>query len=537
MICPKCKAMLAHDATYCNRCGAVFQTGNNFSQQQHGNVYQQNSGMGPVNSNNFQQNNTDALQSPSSTIYTTYQDGGPQNSKKGSATGYWDRGKWVPYNNYNRNVKPKNNSGCLPAVIIGILFIVFIIYAINKPTDDNNNRSSNSDTIETTTEEMTEEEITEEEIPVATVTDAVVFEGNDVIVELKSLEDNTLNFYIENNSDKNLSSSMHAYAINGFMADNNIYDMHNDIAANSKANISFDIPETLESGYEIEYIKRMDFLIWFYDNDASFKEFDTGIITVETNLADGTLDNNIGMTEILNENDISYKLVEKSDDKVVIGINNNSDTYYALDGKNVVVNGYSLDTSYDFDIYDKLVFPQCSYPMTFEFDWDSDENFKEKNGIEKVENVSLDFAIRANGDYFSESTTSKLLIDYSIEEEAVDDNTIEGLKTFVNNKSTEYGLKMDIVGNGNDVSGYIVEIYGYEGDFDKMKSSYVDISQYIDSSLSSSDLEEYYDENIGKENNIKEEPKIGQINYINFSAPNDVEDFYRIDISTLKYNE
>ena len=122
------------------------------------------------------------------------------------------------------------------------------------------------------------------------------------------------------------------------------------------------------------------------------------------------------------------------------------------------------------------------------------------------------------------------------EQNSEEANSIDKLKVYVNEESAKYGLKMDIVGNGNDISGYIVEIYGYDGDFDKMKSSYIEIIQYIDSSVSEDILSTYFDDNIGKENNIKEEPNIGKINYINFSAPNDIEEFYRIDISTLIYN-
>ena len=377
-----------------------------------------------------------------------------------SSSGYWDNGKWVPdqqqryYNTPNQNAEKK--PGCLidgiiaiclfftclapigiilmwvykvprslvlrvlATVLFGGLFIFAIAFYGNDSSDETNSsyNSSSNTVVETTTEATTEaetEEITTEEEIVATVTDAIIYEGNDVTVELKSLEGNTLKFYIENNSSKNLSTSLHAYAINGYMADNNMFDMSQSIAANSKANISFKIPKKLESGYEVKEIKRMDFLIWFYDDEASFKDFDTGVLTVETNLADGNLDNDIGDEELLNENNISYKLVDKNEDKVVIGINNNSDTYMSFDGKNVVVNGYSLDTTYNLDVYDKIVFPECSYPMTFEYDWDSDTNFKEDNDINLIENVTLNFGIRPNEDFFSETSSSQMTIDYTSE--------------------------------------------------------------------------------------------------------------------------
>ena len=347
-----------------------------------------------------------------------------------SGMSYYDQGinsnpritqpQQMNFNNPNWNRKPKNsNNGCLSHVLVVIVAFVLLIgwaaVSIKSSKSAEDDEYSTSETVETEYEEAevetTSETSTEAEV-LATVTDSVIYEGNDVKIELKSLDGNTLSFYVENNSTKNLSTSMHAYAINGYMADNNIYDMSNPIAANSKANITFDIPQVLDSGYEVDKIKRMDFLIWFYDDDKSFKDFDTGIITVETSLADGTLDNDIGNEELLNENNISYKLIEKDEDKLVIGINNNSDTYCDFDGKNVVVNGFTLNTDYNLDIFDKVVFPECSYPMTFEYEWSTEADFKKTNGIDKIENVTLNFSVRPNSDYFSETTSSQLSVEY-----------------------------------------------------------------------------------------------------------------------------
>jgi archaellum component FlaF (FlaF/FlaG flagellin family) len=153
-------------------------------------------------------------------------------------------------------------------------------------------------------------------------------------------------------------------------------------------------------------------LIWFYDDDESFKAFDTGILTVETNLADGNLNNGFGEEELLNENNISYKLVEKTEEQFVVSISNNSDTMNVFSGKNVVVNGFTLDTTYNLDIFDKIVFPGCSYPMTFEYNWSASDDFKGTNGISKIENVTFNFEVRPNDDYFQEYTTSQMTITY-----------------------------------------------------------------------------------------------------------------------------
>lgn len=411
MFCYKCGTQLPDGAKMCHNCRTVFDP--NFHPQQ-------------------QTNNIRYTPDPRSNQPNQF--GMPQNQNNRAM----NQGFVRPQNNYTRQQPVQNHSYSSASKIIIGLFVVFMIIPLfsgivslfgPSKTKDNKDsaytevsKTSTSSTTETrtterqtteqrTTETPTTETVTTEAPVVATVEDSIIYEGNDVIVELKSLQGNTLTFYIENNSSKNLSTSMHAYAINGAMADNSMYDMYKSIAANSKSNITFDIPSVLESGYPVEEIRRMDFLIWFYDDDASYKAFDTGILTVETNLYDGILASIEG-EELLNENGISYTLADKDQDQVIIGINNHSENYYEFDGKNVVVNGYSLDTTYDFDIYGKLVFPDCSIPMVFEYNWNTQEDFKGINGISSIENVSLSFGMRQNGSYTLESNSSTISIEY-----------------------------------------------------------------------------------------------------------------------------
>lgn len=411
MFCYKCGTQLPDGAKMCHNCRTVFDP--NFHPQQ-------------------QTNNLRYTPDPRSNQPGQF--GMPQNRNNRAM----NQGFARPQNNFTRPqpAQSQPSAGEIASAVVKKIFlwliIIFIVIPlgyifirnITKRNDGETKAAytevsvdSTSSTTETrttekqTTETPTTEMATTEAPVVATVEDSIIYEGNDVIVELKSLQGNTLTFYIENNSSKNLSTSMHAYAINGAMADNSMYDMYKSIAANSKSNITFDIPSVLESGYPVEEIRRMDFLIWFYDDDASYKAFDTGILTVKTNLYDDTLASVEG-EELLNENGISYTLVDKDQDQVIIGINNHSENYYEFDGKNVVVNGYSLDTTYDFDIYGKLVFPDCSIPMVFEYNWNTQEDFKGINGISSIENVSLSFTMRQNGSYTLESNSSTISIEY-----------------------------------------------------------------------------------------------------------------------------
>ena len=421
MFCYRCGTKLPDTARMCFSCRTVFNS--NFINQQQ------------------QYNNTNNLRyTPDPRANQPTQFGIPQNQNSRRINQGFVSNKKVTYNPPPVQQQQMPSADKIASAVVGrIIFCLILIFVVTplvikfvKAFHSSGDTAANSRSAytevsstpsttesqkkETTTEKQnsetyTTEEPTTEAIQVATVEDSVIYEGNDVIVELKSLEGNTLSFYIENNSSKNLSSSLHAYAVNGAMADNNMFDMYKSIAANSKTNITFEIPSVLESGYEVNEIRRLDFLIWFYDDDASFKAFDTGVLTVETSLYDGTLAGCVG-DELLDENGVSYTLLDKNQHNVVIGITNNTENYYTFSGKNVVINGYTLDTTYNLDLYDKMVFPNCSYAMLFDFDWDSDNDFKKNNGITVIENVTFNFDVRPNDDYFSEFSSSKVSVDY-----------------------------------------------------------------------------------------------------------------------------
>ena len=383
MICPRCGNMLPDYSVACNKCGLFFSNNNqNINDMPNANMNQQG-------------------------MYNNMNRNIPQQTQQ------------MPYNNPAMNNPPrkKANTRWITWFLVGagailvILFFSTIALSLILPSNSSTNTQSSSSTRTSKTEKKSSKSEKDDYVS-ATVTDTVIYEGHGVTIEIKSIEGRTVNFLIENNSTKNYSTSMHAYAINGFMADNNMYDMYQSVSSKSKANISLEIPKQLPSGYKVEEIKRMDFLIWFYDDAEEMKDFDTGVITVETNLADGTLDNDIGEEELLTSDGVTYKLVEKNDDMIIVGINNKSDQYIEFTGNNVVVNGYSLDTMLNLDLFEKLVFPDCCYPMFVEFNWDSDINFKRRNNIDKVERVKMNFDIRKNGDFDLESSTSNIIVEY-----------------------------------------------------------------------------------------------------------------------------
>ncbi len=409
MICPNCKAVLSDDSVACNKCGMHF--------YRNPGTYQQNGNNGQFNQ--YQQNGNYSHYNP-----------------------YQQNGYGMPQQNINIYIPQQEKK---PSILLEIIIALCLIFTITSPIgiilmwvykipknlfmrvlgtivftliflfwfgviggDGVIQDIQEQMSIEESQDSQNSQNFNED----ATVNEAVIYDDNDVIIKIKSLDGNKVKFYIENNSSKNYSINMHAYAINGYMADNNMFDMRSSAVKNSKVNVTFSIPKTLNSGYKVSDIKRMDFLIWFYDDDINYKAFDTGVLTVKTSLYDNKVDYDKGNQQLLSEKDISFQLVDKDEDEFIIGINNNSDSIYEFSGKNVVVNGYSLDTTYNLDIYDKMVFPGCFYPMTFEYEWSTTSKFKSENDISKIDSVTLNFEAVPDNDYSKSWDSSQLIIQY-----------------------------------------------------------------------------------------------------------------------------
>ncbi|MCR4608152.1 MAG: Ltp family lipoprotein [Eubacterium sp.] len=77
----------------------------------------------------------------------------------------------------------------------------------------------------------------------------------------------------------------------------------------------------------------------------------------------------------------------------------------------------------------------------------------------------------------------------------------------------------------------MVQIFGYsEDDFEEMKNAFTEIARDIETSYSNSDLTSIFDDYIGKEDGIDGKGNIYR--YI-FSAPNEYEEFWRVDIYVI----
>lgn len=311
--------------------------------------------------------------------------------------------------------KQQNNSCCLESVISAFIVLILlgaflsslIKYIDKKDADDTQTTSETQ--IEhannTTTEENTITVTTEKEQVDVTLKEQIIYEANDVIIKVTGIDSNNVSFYIENNSTVNLGFNMHSYAVNGIMTNENIYTMDVDVASHSKNSCTLEIPNTFLSDNNIDVIKNLTLHIWAYDNDAAFKEFDCGSIFIETSARDGS--NNLPTGELLLEEEgLKYELLKTDGNVYYIGVTNTNELLCEVDVQNLVINDWTCDISYDFDLIGLQILPNCQNIIVL----DMTEHMQEK-GITDIEYISFNLDIRRNADYFDNYIGAKIVIE------------------------------------------------------------------------------------------------------------------------------
>lgn len=286
-----------------------------------------------------------------------------------------------------------------------VWFWVIIVLLILIGAIDENDSSDESKKVSSSTEYSSVKEPSQTQIesnPEAPVIDeVVVYEGNDVIITAteikKSGSDWAVNLLIENNSSLNLGFNAHAYAINGIMTRNNIYSMDCDVAAGKKANATLLLKGSVIKEYGIQDIRCIDALLWAYDNDKLFKEFDTDQFEIKTSLYDGTHDSIEGTT-IFDEDGIKVDYLSSNGDNYNFCITNTTGSYLDFDFNEITINDFT-NSEIDFDLYDEEVLNNCQIVVSVNVS----NKFKELNTIDSVETLEWNMAIRPNGDYFQES--------------------------------------------------------------------------------------------------------------------------------------
>ena len=239
----------------------------------------------------------------------------------------------------------------------------------------------------------------------------VLYDGNGLHVEAKDLEkaseNGKIGLYIENNSNLSLGVSSYAYAINGIMAGGDQDGFNSiDVAPGKKANATIDLVDDWEDNnffkdYQIEDVSNFDILFWAYDNDKSYKSFDTGQIHVDVSGSENEESPIFANPlNIYDSNGIRVDFLSKHGNAFTFCISNNTGEYFTCDADNISYNDFtSSDT--DYNLFNKYILDGCKLMVTLE----PYSDFLEENEIKEVTKVDFSLKVRPLDDYSNEYST------------------------------------------------------------------------------------------------------------------------------------
>ena len=147
----------------------------------------------------------------------------------------------------------------------------------------------------------------------------------------------------------------------------------------------------------------MDALFWAYDNDKSFKEFDTEQIEIKTSLYDGSHDLIQG-TNIFDSEGIKVDFLSRDGNKFNFVITNATGSLIDFDFDELSINDFT-NSETDFDLFDEMVLNNCQIIVTVKVSND----FLSTNGINEIESIEWNLSIRPNSDYFNESKVGPIV--------------------------------------------------------------------------------------------------------------------------------
>lgn len=284
-----------------------------------------------------------------------------------------------------------------------ILILIVLILSWNSCTETD---ESEEDALQMHVDSETTEN---KQIEIVAIEEKILYDERNVKIYVKGIEKTStgydINIYIENNSNLNLGFYAHAYSINKIMTGNNIYSMNCDVAAGKRANTKIEIQEIFLGNYEIEKLKSIDILFWAYDNDKSYKEFDTGQITLETNLFDGNFDKIIG-TNIYDKDGIRVDYLYNSGNEYTYCLTNNIGSYFDFDVENLTINDYT-SSEIDYDLMGIIVLDTCQTIFTINVS----DDFVSSNNISSVEKVEFNLNVRPMESYFDNWNTDMILLE------------------------------------------------------------------------------------------------------------------------------
>lgn len=245
------------------------------------------------------------------------------------------------------------------------------------------------------------------ETPVPKIESQVIYNENDVKITAKEIVKNgngwDVNFFIENNTNSNLSIYPYAYAINGLMARDGAYVMDCDVAAGKKANASLRIKESLLKQYGITEVRCVDLLMKVYDKDNYSKSFYTDQIELKTNLYNGGHDPLSGK-KLFNDEGIRVVFLSRDGNAFNYAITNTTGKLVSFSFEDLSINDYT-NSKTDYNLYSVEILNNCKIVATVNV---SDE-FLSDNDIKEIEKIEWNLKIRPYDDYFNDNKVGPII--------------------------------------------------------------------------------------------------------------------------------
>lgn len=225
-----------------------------------------------------------------------------------------------------------------------------------------------------------------------TVEEIVIFDQNDIVITTKGIESTfmgtDLKILIENNSDKNLTFQVRNESVNGFMADAMFSE---DVVAGKKSNTSITFTNNGLENFGMDMFANMEFSFHIFYTDNWDTYLDTDLINIETSIA-STYQQKIDDSGDILYQDNGIKIVAKglsTNDSyfgpgLVLYIENNSNTDFTVQVRDVSVNGFMVSTSMSQDV---ILGKKAIDSVTFL------NSSLEENDITDIENIEISFHI------------------------------------------------------------------------------------------------------------------------------------------------
>lgn len=281
--------------------------------------------------------------------------------------------------------RKKQKGGCLSKILI--IFAVLIIFGL---FGGNDNESVNI--------KFTEYE-SENENMMVTFEKSILFDDKGIKISITDFSEDSSSvdivLTVENNSKKDYGIAAHSYSVNGLMAGGTEMMSDVDVPANKKGNIklSFEKGWLTENG--IDHIGKLDVLFWAYFED--FKEWDTGVVSVKTNLYDKEKLYKPSGEEIYSDDSMSLWLLEHEDNTYRFSVKNKTSYDVEYYVENCSVNDWSYENeNYLFDVYSESIHGKTY----FVYDFEIDRSFMDDNGIDSIDN--FEFNLLMKDDYYED---------------------------------------------------------------------------------------------------------------------------------------